>query len=283
MITKLDLKKFTKKSGWREFCKNTESVRESARMNKILKSSSNKKEKLETLYKSDNSLTTNPEETLTVLEETHFKEGGVSDLRNPPLNTTNTPDSLLNKIYDSSRLSDAVKSFVPEKAAGPDGIQPILIQQAWDQIAVITRKIMQTSHRLCHVPLPWKESNAIFVAKPGKTDYYRAKSYRPITLSPVLLKLQEKVILWHMQFDLNMTSLTSERQFGFKKGSSTETALHKVAHKIEKWIARKGYVLGTFLDIEGAFDNVAFSAISTAINKSPVQLINPQQDGSLVW
>ena len=264
------LKKFTKKSGWREFCKNTESVRESARMNKILKSSSNKKEKLETLYKSDNSLTTNPEETLTVLEETHFKEGGVSDLRNPPLNTTTTPDSLLNKIYDSSRLSDAVKSFVPEKAAGPDGIQPILIQQAWDQIAVITRKIMQTSHRLCHVPLPWKESNAIFVAKPGKTDYYRAKSYRPITLSPVLLKLQEKVILWHMQFDLNMTSLTSERQFGFKKGSSTETALHKVAHKIEKWIARKGYVLGTFLDIEGAFDNVSFSAISTAINKSPV-------------
>ena len=264
------LKKLTKKSGWREFCKNTESVRESARMNKILKSSSNKKEKLETLYKSDNSLTTNPEETLTVLEETHFKEGGVSDLRNPPLNTTTTPDSLLNKIYDSSRLSDAVKSFVPEKAAGPDGIQPILIQQAWDQIAVITRKIMQTSHRLQHVPLPWKESKAIFVAKPGKTDYYRAKSYRPITLSPVLLKLQEKVILWHMQFDLNMTSLTSERQFGFKKGSSTETALHKIVHKIEKWIARKGYVLGTFLDIEGAFDNVSFSAISTAINKSPV-------------
>ncbi len=125
----------------------------------------------------------------------------------------------------------------------------ILIQQAWDQIAVITRNIMRTSHRLQHVPLPWKESKAIFVAKPGKTDYYRAKSYRPITLSPVLLKLQEKVILWHMQFDLNMTSLTSEHQYGFKKGSSTETALHKVVHKIEKWIAKKGYVLGTFLDI----------------------------------
>ena len=59
-----------------------------------------------------------------------------------------------------------------------------------------------------------------------------------------------------MQHDLNMTDLSSKRQFGFKKGVSTETALHKIVHKIEKRIAQKGYALGTFLDIEGAFDNV---------------------------
>ena len=32
----------------------------------------------------------------------------------------------------------------------------------------------------------------------------------------------------------------------------------------------KEYVLGTFLDIEGAFYNVSFKAISDAINSSPV-------------
>ena len=32
----------------------------------------------------------------------------------------------------------------------------------------------------------------------------------------------------------------------------------------------KGYVLDTFLDIEGASDNVSFKAISDAINSSPV-------------
>ena len=35
-------------------------------------------------------------------------------------------------------------------------------------------------------------------------------------------------------------------------------------------IQLKGYVLGTFLDIEGAFDNVSFKAISDATNSSPV-------------
>ena len=67
-----------------------------------------------------------------------------------------------------------------------------------------------------------------------------------------------------------MEDSLSKKQFGFKKGTSTETALHKVIHKIEKRIAKKGYVLGTFLDIEGAFDNVSFKAISEAIDQSPL-------------
>ena len=111
-----------------------------------------------------------------------------------------------------------------------------------------------------HVPGSWTESNGIFLTKPGKTDYNKPNSYRTITLSPTLLKLQEKVILWHMQHDLGMENSLSKKQFGFKKGTSTETALHKVIHKFEKRIAKKGYVLGTFLDIEGAFDNVSFKA-----------------------
>ena len=110
----------------------------------------------------------------------------------------------------------------------------------------------------------------MFLPKPGKIDYNQPKSFRTITLSPVLLKLQERVILWHMQHDHNMADSLSKKQFGFKRGTSTETALHKIAHTIERRIAKKGYVLGTFLDIEGAFDNVSFKAISDAINSSPV-------------
>ena len=65
-----------------------------------------------------------------------------------------------------------------------------------------------------------------------------------------------------------MADSLSKKQFCFKR--STETALHKIAHTIERRIAKKGYVLGTFLDIEGAFYNVSFKAISDAINSSSV-------------
>ena len=137
---------------------------------------------------------------------------------------------------------------------------------------------MIKSHEMQHVPGSWTESNGIFLPKPGKTDYNKPNSYRTITLSPTLLKLQEKVILWHMQHDLGMEDSLGKKQFGFKKGTSTETALHKVIHKIEKRIAKKGYVLGTFLDIEGAFDNVSFKAISEAIDQFPLD-----SAGSKTW
>ena len=57
-----------------------------------------------------------------------------------------------------------------------------------------------------------------------------------------------------MSNDLNIAQDGNKRQFGFKKGCSTEAALHKVTHLIERRIAKKGYVLGVFQVIEGAFN-----------------------------
>ena len=176
----------------------------------------------------------------------------------------------LNLIYSIDRLQSAVNDLDPYKAPGPDGIYPITVKKAMRYTDNLIRKIMKLSHKLNHIPLCWRESRAIFIPKPGKTDYCSPKSFRTITLSPVLLKLQERLVYWNMLNDHKMGDLTSERQFGFRKGVSTETALHKVVHRIERRIAQKGYVLGTFLDIEGAFDNVSFEAISKSLHDSPI-------------
>ena len=265
----------TQQQAWRTFCQETESIKESARMNKILKSCNDTKEKLESVYKEDGTLTSTAEQTLEVMAQVHFR-----DCPNDPPITSSTPLStskdLTDKIYSLKRLEEAVKSFEPYKAAGPDTIKPILIQKAWPHIQHITRNIMIRNHELQHIPSLWRESAGIFIPKPGKTDYNHPKSYRTITLSPVMLKLQEKAILWHMQHDLNIAKNVSKRQYGFKKGCSTEAALHKVAHTIERRIAKKGFVLGVFLDIEGAFDNVSFKAISEAIRNTEVDASTAQ-------
>ena len=151
--------------------------------------------------------------------------------RNRPgwANTNSSPDKHLSQIiYSESRMQEAISSFHPLKAAGTDTLQPLTIQKAWHHIHKTVRNIMIKSHEMQHVPGSWTESNGIFLPKPGKTDYNKPNSYRTITLSPTLLKLQEKVILWHMQHDLGMEDSLSKKQFGFKKGTSTETALHKV-------------------------------------------------------
>ena len=66
-----------------------------------------------------------------------------------------------------------------------------------------------------------------------------------------------------MQHDLDMANNLSKRRF--QEGTSTETALRKIMQNL----AKKRYVLVTFLDIEGAFDNVSLKAIPDAINSLP--------------
>ena len=45
---------------------------------------------------------------------------------------------------------------------------------------------------------------------------------------------------------------------------STETALFQAVQRLEKSLSHKEIALGAFLDIEGAFDNTSFNAITTA-------------------
>ena len=120
-----------------------------------------------------------------LLVETHFKD----DLASTN-NTSHThvlpPKTLVDKIYDPKRLDEAVNTFDSDK-------------KAWNLIKSITRSIMIRSHELQHTPSSWTDSKGIFLPKPGKIDYNHPKSFITITLSSVLLKLQERVILWRMQ------------------------------------------------------------------------------------
>ena len=49
---------------------------------------------------------------------------------------------------------------------------------------------------------------------------------------------------------------TLDRQHGFSKGRSTDSALTSMMEHIESALSNKGFALGVFLDIQGAFDNV---------------------------
>ena len=76
-----------------------------------------------------------------------------------------------------------------------------------------------------------------------------------------------------MEHDVGLDNTLNKKQYGFRKGCSTEAALHKIVHTIERRIKKKEYVLGTFLDIEGAFDNISFNAIKTTLQNSKIDSV----------
>ena len=68
-----------------------------------------------------------------------------------------------------------------------------------------------------------------------------------------------------MEVDLKVHSKLSKKRYGFKRGSFTIAAVHKLVKKLEFSILNQGMALDTFPDIEGAFDNVSFDAIKRAL------------------
>ena len=106
------------------------------------------------------------------------------------------------------------------------------------------------------MPKIWRATRVVFIPKPGKEDYCAAKSYRPISLTSFLMKALEKM----MEVVLKQHPIHKD-QHAYRKGRSTDTALHAVVSRIEKSLHFGEAVLGLFFDVEGAFDKAKVSTI----------------------
>ena len=78
--------------------------------------------------------------------------------------------------------STAINEFQPFKAPGLDGLYPVLLQKAWNQLKGYYHVIFQACLRHSYVPSAWKEGAGIFLLKPGKESYFEAKSFPMIDI-----------------------------------------------------------------------------------------------------
>ena len=154
------------------------------------------------LQQKTKNLTTKPEDTLNVMIKHHFTGNSDNEITEqndtqpiPKTTINKQTKELTNKIINEGGLEKVIVSMGPLKAAGPDKIQNVLIQNAYKYIKNPLLKLYKQSHITGYIPKPWREIKGIFLPKPGKVDYNDAKSYRTITLSSNFLKIHERLIL----------------------------------------------------------------------------------------
>jgi hypothetical protein len=116
----------------------------------------------------------------------------------------------------------------------------------------------------------WRHTRVVFIPKPGKL-LSQAKSLRPISLMSFILKILEKLLDRHIRSGVLVEKPLNQNQFAYRAGVSTETALLQVVHKLEKSLNHRETALGTFLDIEEAFDNTSFNAIIMAAGEGGLE------------
>jgi len=154
-------------------------------------------------------------------------------------------------------IKSAIWKMKPKGAPGIDGITAGILRKAClplqEKITDLFLKCLQQGT----FPECWKAARLVLIPKPGKDNLGDVKSYRPISLLPVLGKALESVIIENLARETNLDS--HSEQHGFTAGRSTVTAMEALYDWVDASSAR--HIFGDFFDITGAFDNVQWSPL----------------------
>ncbi|CAI6359176.1 unnamed protein product [Macrosiphum euphorbiae] len=158
---------------------------------------------------------------------------------------------------DPTDIKAAIWRIKPSSAPGVDGITAGMLRKAWQVLWGPITDLFGRCLSEGKFPEPWKKARLVIIPKPGGGEKDRPKSYRPISLLPVLGKALETLIIKAIDTETNLNSFIE--QHGFTIGKSTSTAIKNLYTWVDASKAR--HVFGTFLDIAGAFDNVKWAPL----------------------
>ena len=82
------------------------------------------------------------------------------------------------------------------------------------------------------------------------------ENYRPVSTLPIFGKIFEKIIYNRLYKFLLSKNILSGSQFGFRKGHSTEHAIHNSVNIIKEAHSNNKHVIGVFIDLSKAFDTL---------------------------
>ena len=249
--------KIAKTEGWKRHCDELSDLNTASRIQKVL--AKGNKVELGTVKNQHGDFTCSPEETLNVLLDTHFpsvpeeeryvpRDFGVSNLD-------------IDNIVNKQAVRACFKSFSPYKSPGPDGIYPAMLQHGSDSILELVIQIYKLSITQGKIPKSWLRTKVVFIPKVGKLDYSNPKNLRPISLTSFLLKGLERLVFWYLNRTTFRYNKLHKNLFSYKESISTEDALHKLVHRVEKSLEKNEITGALFLDIDAAFSKASINSI----------------------
>ena len=181
------------------------------------------------------------------------------------LDTRDIPNTIDAPPFTMQELLKIIKDLNVRKTPGHDLIEAKMLKEAWPEIQADILQMFNCCLEQGVFPRQYKLAQIRALLKSADKDPTDPKTYRPISLLPVIGKVLEKLIAGRMGALANEHPKSSSRQYGFRPRRSTEDAIVELNRIVS---ATQGkYAVGLLFDISGAFDNVWWPSILRALKE----------------
>ena len=147
------------------------------------------------------------------------------------------------------------------KAPGIDNVCNIILKKAKGTgFYKVLARAFTIFLKLGFIPHVWKVAVLCMLIKPDKLPL-QTTSYRPISLLSAIMKLFKRFIKKRLGKHLEDNGFFNKYQSGSRKSKSTNDHLFRLPQTIMESFNRGEHVIGAFLDVEKAFDNVCHNGL----------------------
>ena len=155
-------------------------------------------------------------------------------------------------LIDVDSIQRCINLLKPNKSPGGDGIMSEHILNSHPAIVVHLKLLFTMMLTHSYVPSAFGSGIIIPIIKDKRGDLSSIDNYRPITLSPIISKIFESLLL-----DMYSNYMcTDDLQFGFKKGLGCRNAIFALRQCVEYFNNRNSNVYIASFDASKAFDRV---------------------------
>ena len=142
------------------------------------------------------------------------------------------------------------------------------------ELSIPLKLLFNKSLSLGVCPNKWKLSFIVPIFKKG--DPTDKENYRPISITSIISRVFERILVKHINFYLTTNSIISESQFGFRRGKSVESQLLKCYTHWITALDNNKFVDIIYLDYAKAFDKVCHNKLIAKL--SNIGIVGPILD-----
>lgn len=151
-------------------------------------------------------------------------------------------------------ISKIIKELKSKTSKDPYGMSNKILKDIVEEIIAPLTLLVNQAISTGKFPEKLKMAKVIPVYK--KAEKENVENYRPISVLPVLSKVFEKTMHKQLQEYFETNNLFYDRQYGFRKGHSTELAVLDLMDTIYWSIETAKVPINIFIDLTKAFDTI---------------------------